>query len=359
MKNTQNAKLVLQDGSIYRGTAFGYQGSAAGEVVFNTAMTGYPENLTDPSYKGQILISTYPLVGNYGVPGNAVENGVLAHYESSKVQVSGFIIQEYSFDYSHWNAVISLDEWLKQHNVPGIYGLDTRALTKKLREHGSLLGKIIIDEQDLDFYDPNADNLVAQVSIPRKEIYGDGKYKILLVDCGVKNNIIRCLLSRDATVIRVPWNHDLSREEFGGIFLSNGPGDPQMCTELINNIKPFLHTETPVFGICLGSQIMGLAAGADTYKLKYGHRGHNQPVQKAGTHQCFITTQNHGYVVDEETLPEDWEPLFVNLNDGSCEGIQHKTKPFFATQFHPEASGGPQDTEFLFDEFMEFVKSRK
>ncbi len=351
--------LVLEDGTEFKGKSFGYEGSISGEVVFNTAMTGYPESLTDPSYKGQILVLTYPLIGNYGVPGTSKENNLHKFFESHVLHISGLIISDYSMKYSHWNAAQSLSEWLKSGNIPGVFGIDTRELTKILREKGTMLGKIIADQKDTDFYNPAADNLVAQVSIKQKETYGSGEYKILLVDCGVKYNIIRCLLDRDTTVTRVPWDYDFSNEDYDGLFISNGPGDPKQCTVTIENIRKAYEKNKPIYGICLGNQLMALAAGANTYKLKYGHRSHNQPVIKVGTDKAYITSQNHGYAIDNSTLNESWQPLFLNLNDNTNEGMVHKTKPFFSTQFHPEASSGPLDTEFLFDDFIDLVQKHK
>jgi len=359
MQDFQKIKLILEDGTVFEGKSFGYNKSVAGEVVFYTAMTGYPESLTDPSYTGQILVSTYPMIGNYGVPANLKEEGIFQFYESNKVHISGLIISDYSTEYSHWNAMKSLGDWLKEHKVPGIFGIDTRAVTKMLREKGSMLGKIVLDGEDIDFYDPNKENLVAEASIKEKVVYGDGEHKVVLVDCGVKYNILRCLLKRNTTVIRVPWNYDFTREEYDGIFLSNGPGDPQMCDETVKNIKKALQGDKPIMGICLGNQLLGRAAGASTYKLKYGHRSHNQPVLLKDTNRCFITSQNHGYAIDSKTLPADWEPMFSNVNDGTNEGICHKTKPFFSTQFHPEAASGPVDTEYLFDQFIENIKKCK
>ncbi len=356
MQESKKIKLVLDDGTEYTGKSFGYCGSVSGEVVFNTAMTGYPESLTDPSYYGQILISTYPLIGNYGVPQNKIVNGLPEVFESDKIQVKGFVISDYSFEYSHWNAKKSLAEWLKENKVPGIYGIDTRALTKKLREKGTMLGKIIFEDNDIDFVDPNISNLVEKVSVKEKEIYGNGKKKIVLVDLGVKNNIIRCLLKRDTTVIKVPWNYDFTKEDYDGLVISNGPGNPTFCKPTIKNIKEATGNDKPIFGICMGNQLLSLANGGEIYKLKYGHRSHNQPVRQIGTNRCFITSQNHGYAVDDKNLEEGWEPYFINLNDGTSEGIKHKTKPFFSTQFHPEASSGPTDTEFLFDEFLGMIE---
>lgn len=351
----KKAKLILENGQSFEGYQFGYDHSIAGEVVFNTAMTGYPESLTDPSYKGQLLVATYPLIGNYGVPGSQRKNDMREHYESSKIQINAFIISEYSETYSHWNAANSLSEWMKEEKICGIAGIDTRALTKVLREHGAMLGKIIVDNQDIDFVDPNKENLVDLVSVNEVQEYGNGKYRIVLVDCGVKNNIIRELLKRNTTVIRVPWDFNFNEIEYDGIFISNGPGDPTKCDVAIQHIKYAMEGSTPIFGICLGNQLMALAAGAKTYKLKYGHRGHNQPVLLANSDSAYITSQNHGFAVDNKTLPEDWKPLFTNLNDGTNEGMKHRRKAFFSTQFHPEASGGPTDTSFLFDDFIENV----
>ena len=356
MLQLKQAKLTLEDGTVFTGKSFGSEKAVAGEVVFYTGMTGYPESLTDPSYTGQILVSTYPMIGNYGVPVNRMENGVHAHYESDKLHITALIISDYSFEYSHWNAEKSLSDWLKEWNVPGIFGIDTRALTKILREKGSMLGKIEFEDQPIDFYDPNKENLVAIASCSKKEVYGNGKHKVVLVDCGVKNNIIRCLLDRDATVIRVPWDYDFTGEQYDGLFISNGPGDPAMCDATVKYIKSAIDAEKPIMGICLGNQLLARAAGAETYKLKYGHRSHNQPVLLTGTNRCYITSQNHGFAVATETLPNDWEPLFTNVNDNTNEGIRHKTKPFFSTQFHPEASSGPTDTEFLFDDFINNIR---
>lgn len=356
MRERNLIKLTLEDGTVYAGRSFGAEVPAAGEVVFNTAMTGYPESLTDPSYRGQILCLTYPLVGNYGAPVKEEENDLYRFYESASIHIAGLIVSDYSFEYSHWNATESLDEWLKKNNVPGVYGIDTRALTKRLREKGTMLGKLETENVKTDFYDPGKVNLVAEVSTHDKKIYGSGKYRIMLVDCGVKYNIIRNLLRRNTTIIRVPWDYDYHRDDYDGLFLTNGPGDPRMCDKTISNVRRSLDGDKPIFGICLGNQLMALASGADTYKLKYGHRSHNQPVIQAGTEKSYITSQNHGYAVDNSTLKDEWEPLFINLNDQTNEGMTHRSKPFFSTQFHPEASGGPTDTDFLFDIFINNIE---
>ncbi len=357
----KRAAIVFEDGSRYEGYSFGYDVGAAGEVVFYTAMTGYVESLTDPSYKGQILVPTYPMIGNYGVPSaDRDEWGIEKFYESDRIHCAALVVSYYSDEYSHWNGVRSLGDWLREQHVPAICGVDTRAITQKLRESGSMLGRIEIEGGEvLPFYDPNTDNVVAQVSTRERVVYGDGPYRVAVVDCGVKYNILRCLLRRGATVIRVPWDYDFSQEDYDGLFLSNGPGDPSQCGATIAHIAAALKEDRPIMGICLGNQLLARAAGASTYKLKYGHRGHNQPVMVPGTNRCHITSQNHGFAIDDRTLPADWQTLFVNVNDGTNEGIRHRSKPFFSTQYHPEASSGPVDTEYLFDEFMDNIKAWK
>ncbi len=350
------AQLILEDGTVYTGNPFGAATAVSGEVVFNTGMVGYPETLTDPSYKGQILILTYPLIGNYGVPGDEREDSLMKYFESERIHVQALVVSSYTEDYSHWNAKRSLSQWMQEYNIPGIRGVDTRQLTKKLRENGTMLGKIIYGAEDIDFDDPNQRKLADEVSIKEPVEYAKGKKRILLVDCGVKNNIIKALLRRNITVIRVPWNYDLTREKADGILISNGPGDPKIYTETIDNVKRFLSKNIPILGICLGSQILALAAGADTFKLKYGHRSQNQPCMERGTKRCYITSQNHGYAVDSDTLPEDWREWFFNNNDGTNEGVLHISKPFFGTQFHPEASPGPDDSEIIFDMFVRAMK---
>lgn len=357
MQQQRTVQLLLDDGSVFHGKSFGYEKATAGEVVFNTAMTGYPESLTDPSYSGQLMVLTYPLVGNYGVPPRTFEaNGLATFMESEKIHAEAIIVSDYSFEYSHWNAVESLGSWLKDEKVAGIYGIDTRELTKLLREKGSMKGKIVFDAADeIDFVDPNLINQVDIVSCKEVITYGNGSKKVVLVECGVKHNIIRCLLKRDVTVIRVPWNYDFTNMEYDGLFISNGPGDPDTCEAAVINIRKAMERNTPICGICMGNQLLAKAGGASIYKLKYGHRSHNQPVRMVGTERCFITSQNHGYAVDNSTLGADWEPLFINMNDGTNEGIKHKTKPYFSAQFHPEACSGPTDTEFLFDKFVELL----
>ncbi|MDE5550188.1 MAG: glutamine-hydrolyzing carbamoyl-phosphate synthase small subunit, partial [Bacteroidaceae bacterium] len=361
----REAKLILDDGTVFCGWSFGAEQNATGEVVFNTAMTGYPESLTDPSYAGQILVTTYPLIGNYGVPTVALEdNGLPVLMESERIHPTALVVADYSEQYSHWNAKESLATWLKREGVPGITGIDTRRLTMLLREHGVMKGRIELEgvekPETADNQDYGSVNWVEKVSCKDVIVYqpiGEKKHRVVLVDCGVKANIIRCLIRRGIEVVRVPWDYDFNQLDFDGLFLANGPGDPERCEKTVGHIRAFLNSPVvrPCMGICLGNQLLAKAAGATTYKLKYGHRSHNQPVQQVGTTRCFITSQNHGYAVDDTTLPEDWESLFVNMNDGSNEGVRHKTKPWMSAQFHPEACSGPVDTEFLFDDFVKML----
>ncbi len=361
-------KLILKDGTEVKGESFGYELKKGevmdGEVVFNTAMVGYPETFTDPSYAGQILVLTFPMIGNYGVTEEIDENGLSKHFESTKIHLRGIVVSEESEENSHWESKQKLSDFLKKHKIPALKGVDTRALTQKLREHGVMLGKIADESvkfsKRMEFEDPNKVNLVAEVSPEEKTILkakGKEKARVALLDCGIKHNIIRAFLDRGVTVIRLPWDYDLSKleEKYDGVFVSNGPGDPQVADKTIASMKWAMKENKVVFGICLGSQLMGLAVGAKTYKLKYGHRSANQPcidiVNNKGE-RCYITSQNHGFAVDEKTLPKDWIVWFKNANDGTVEGIRHKTKPWFSVQFHPEASPGPEDAAFLFDEFI-------
>ena len=368
----KDVTLVLQDGTKFQGKSFGYEKDVVGEVVFNTAMMGYPESLTDPSYAGQMMVLTYPLVGNYGVPPFTFggkrewESGanVLPDFmESDKIYAKALIVSDYSEQYSHWNAVESLSAWLKREQVPGVTGVDTRALTKVLREQGVMMGRLLFGEGPVDCAncavngseDYGRINWVERVSCKDVIRYNEGAgRRVVLVDCGVKANIIRCLTARGCEVIRVPWNYDYTSMAFDGLFLANGPGDPDLCVAAVEVLKHQMSmSRKPICGICMGNQLLGKAAGATIYKLKYGHRSHNQPVREIGTTRCYVTSQNHGYAVDAATLGKDWRELFVNMNDGSNEGICHQTNPWFSSQFHPEACSGPVDTEFMFDRFVD------
>lgn len=366
--------LILADGTVFRGQSFGAKKDTDGEVVFNTGMVGYPESMTDPSYRGQILTFTFPFIGNYGVPSEAKnEWGFSKNFESEEIHMRAIICQNESRDFSHFNAVSSLHEWMVHHEIPGISGIDTRALTKKLRETGVMLGHIVQDEAIVDsgtwkaekIEDPNDRNLAADVCCTEVITYEPSKAdfplgpiaSIVAYDCGIKRNILRSWLKRGVTVHRVPWDYDLksSQLKYDALFLSNGPGDPKKCTATIEQIRYALGKGIPTFGICLGNQLLALAIGGDTYKLKYGHRGANQPCieWKDGkpTKRCIITSQNHGFAVSDK-LPSGWQVWFTNANDGSVEGIRHESGKFFSVQFHPEAAPGPEDANYLFDEVL-------
>jgi len=381
MKKSIAARLVLEDGTEYAGYSFGKPRTVAGEVVFTTGMTGYPETLSDPSFYGQILVFTYPLIGNYGVPlepgtlSAALDgNGIPLYFESEKIQAAGLVVSEVCRTPSHFPPAAPLPLWLEKNNVPGICGIDTRALTRHIRECGTMRGKIITEGKgDVRIDSGDIENPVGKVSSDRVIVYrgaqvrnpgapqdGGSALKIVLVDCGVKANIIRCLLERGAEIVRVPWNHDLTDIDYDGIFLSNGPGDPKSCGKTIAAVRRAFARGKPVFGVCLGNQIMALAAGGDTYKLPYGHRAQNQPcIELDGTKRCYITSQNHGYAVRAESLPRGWEPWFVNANDGTVEGVRSVNAPFSAVQFHPEGCPGPRDTEFLIDRFLNQCKAMR
>jgi len=341
--------LLLEDGIRFPGRHFGSLRPATGEVVFNTGMVGYTEALTDPSYRGQILVMTYPLIGNYGVPerGSGESN-----FESRRIQVSAIILSEICNEPSHWNSFITLSAWLEREGVPGLTCRDTRALTKRLRTHGTMLGSVGVGEQHEPISQADRSAVVQEVTVTSPITYERGEKKVILIDCGCKESILNNLLDRNLTVSRVPFDYDFQREKFDGVVISNGPGDPKVCSQTIANVRSMLGRNIPIFGICLGSQILALAAGGNTFKLKFGHRGQNQPCIASGTLRCYITSQNHGYAVDSKAMPVDWEEWFVNANDGTNEGLRHQHKPFYGVQFHPEAAPGPTDANFLFDTFV-------
>ena len=376
------ATLILQDGTTFHGQSFGAKKDSDGEVVFNTGMAGYPESMTDPSYRGQILVFTYPLIGNYGVPSEEKNAwGFSKNFESEAIHVRGIVVAQVSEDHSHFAAVSSLSRWMEHDGIPGITGIDTRALTKKLRETGVMLGRIVADDEmqkaksimQKEIPDPNKENLVAEVSCKEPITYepegGIWESTIVAFDCGMKRNILRSFLKRGIRVHRVPWDYNLQTTQlpYDGVFISNGPGDPKACIPTIAQIRWSIQQGIPTFGICLGNQLMALAVGGDTYKLKYGHRGANQPCvewkEESGkwkeSSRCIITSQNHGFAVDEKKLPSGWHVWFTNANDGTVEGITHESGKFRAVQFHPEATPGPEDANYLFDEFIALMKKGK
>ena len=354
-----DGKLELADGTVYTGKSFGFNRSVAGEVVFTTGMVGYPETMTDPSYQGQILVLTFPLIGNYGVPNVEHDaDGLTRFFESvgGKIYITGLIVSEYCFDESHWQAVKTLSQWLQDHRVPALFGVDTRNLVIRLRDGGTGLGKINIGAVDVPLEDPNLRDLVGEVTTKYPVEYGHGAMTVLCLDMGIKLNTVRCFLKRGVRFRIVPYDWDIKTEKYDGLFISNGPGDPAMNRKTIENVRWALTQDKPIFGICMGNHVLAHAAGGKTYKMKYGNRGQNQPCRDALTGRVLITTQNHGFAVDPKSLPDEWMEYYTNCNDGSNEGIRHKTKPFFSVQFHPEARCGPLDSEFLFDEFIANVK---
>ena len=352
------AKLILEDGEVLTGTSFWAETNITGEVVFNTGMVWYPETLTDPSYKSQILTCTYPLLGNYGIPdfSKVDKYGIKQHFESDKIHISALIVSEYSENYNHHEWHTSLSEFLKSQGIPAITGIDTRYLTQKIRDNWCMLWKIEIGTQKntQKFIDPNKQMLSLEVCTKEKKIYGTGKKRICLVDMWVKNNILRNLLKFDTTVIRVPGDYEFMKEasEFDGIFISNGPGDPALYTQTIDQIKKALRKNIPIFGICLGNQLLAHAVWAKTYKMKYGHRGQNQPCKDLQTGKCIITSQNHWFAIDESTLPRNVKPWFTNINDKTNEWIYFTKKNARSVQFHPESSPGPNDSQYLFEQFI-------
>lgn len=353
-EDDRRAWLILEDGTAFGGFSFGAPpNGSAGEVVFNTGMVGYPESFTDPSYRGQILALTYPLIGNYGVPAD-FERELSNYYESTRVHLAGLVVSDYSEFHHHWTAVRGLSDLLKEQGVPGIEGVDTRALTKRLREHGTMAG-CITDSPKRAELAIKPRHVVEEVSVSGVKEYEGGKKRVAVVDCGCKNTIVRSLMARGLTVIKVPWDYDVTGLDIDGVLFSNGPGDPKACKATIETARKVLDAGIPAFGICLGNQILALAAGASTYKLKFGHRSQNQPCKLMHSQRCYITSQNHGYAVDVSTLPDGFEPWFTNLNDDTNEGLRHVAKPVLSVQFHPEAMPGPVDTGFLFDEFVSMM----
>ncbi|KAJ2745351.1 Multifunctional pyrimidine synthesis protein CAD [Coemansia sp. BCRC 34301] len=363
------AHLQLRSGETFSGGSFGAPTSTVGETVFTTSLVGYPESMTDPSYLGQVLVFTQPLIGNYGVPARTRDSfGLLRYFESERIQCRAIVVGDYAARHSHWNAVESLAEWCQREGVPAITGVDTRALVHILRGQGSTLGALnvgpsVTPAEDVKWVDPNADNLVAQASTSSVRVFNPaGDVHVALIDCGVKYNIIRSLCEQGARVSLVPWNHNIMGElsSYDGIFISNGPGSPTHCTETIEQLRSAYSVyQRPIFGICMGNQLMGLAAGLNAYKLRFGNRGHNQPAVDLTTGKCVITSQNHGYALDDSVMPSGWDRFYVNANDGSNEGIRHLEKPFRSVQFHPEAKGGPLDTAHLFAEFVDQVRAMK
>lgn len=366
-------RLVLADGSTFVGRSFGAPCEVRGEVVFHTGLVGYVEALTDPSYRGQILALTYPLQGNYGVPGSARPDGTqpvaAPVFESDRIQVAGLIIAQYTPVPSHHAAQKSLGQWLQEHNVPALCGIDTRALTKRLRQHGTLTGALLANGTD-DARGlasaPRTDMADVALAVQPREVrtYEGSGPRILVLDTGCKESIVTSLLQRGASVVRAPasapWEALL--DGCDGVLLGNGPGDPKDLPQLVDRIRKlfaFRAGSLPLFGICLGHQLLARAAGAETYKLPFGHRSHNQPVLDLMSRRAYVTSQNHGYAVDDSTLPADFTPWFVSLNDGTSEGMRHRYRPIVSVQFHPEAAAGPRDTAFLFDEFLRMVTTIK
>ena len=365
----EKCSLILSNNEVLEGYLIGKPTRASGEMVFTTGMVGYSEAITDPSYFGQILVFTYPLVGNYGIPSlsESSPDFIPSGFESLKAQTKAVVITTDSPESHHWNSFRTLDQWLKEQGITGIVGIDTRHLVHQIRSHAQLMGKVvpgvIADQNEVreivsqePFFDPGSQNILSKVSTPERRVVGAGKTKIGLIDCGVKWNIVRQLLENDCEVELIPYDADFDSVDCDAWLLSNGPGNPKNSGDLIASVRKLLEGDKPILGICLGHQVLSLAAGAATERMAYGHRGHNQPVFQVGTRKGFITSQNHGYVVTNDSLPDDWDVWFLNVNDHTNEGIRHKYKPFRSVQFHPEAAGGPRDTGWILNNFVKEVR---
>lgn len=368
-------KLIFDDGTVLDGLGFGYSTTVFGEIVFNTGMVGYPETLTDPSYRGQILTLTYPLVGNYGVPDPSIkdEDGISKFFESDKIQVRGLVVHELSQSASHWNLSMTLDEWLYKEKVPGISGIDTRGLTKKLRSKGVMMAALAVSDSEIDVEkvknqlaeapNYNSEKFMDDVSTKEEKIYGDGEKSVVVLDTGAKNAILRNIRNLGYKVIKLPWNTPFEKilsYNPKGVVISNGPGDPQNCPDTIETAKKLIENNIPTLGICLGAQIIGLAGNTETYKLKYGHRGQNKPCINLENNQIYVTSQNHGYGIDPDSLKNsDFNLWFKNADDKTVEGIKHKKQKCIAVQFHPEAAPGPFDCKFVFEELDNLMGEEK
>ena len=368
-------KLVFDDGTVLDGMGFGHSGIAFGEIVFNTGMVGYTETLTDPSYSGQILMMTYPLVGNYGVPDPTLvdKDGIQKYFESSRIQARGLVVHELSLTASHWNLHMTLDEWLYREKIPGISGIDTRELTKKLRTGGVRMVALVVSDSKIDTDDIskelakaphyNSERFMDVVSTNQEIVYGSDSESVVVIDTGVKNAILRNIRNLGYKVIKLPWNTPIDKilsYNPKGVVISNGPGDPQNCPETINIAKSLIEKNIPTLGICLGAQIIGIAGNTQTYKLKYGHRGQNKPCVNVENNQVYVTSQNHGYGIMPESLDSsEFNLWFTNADDHTVEGIKHKTQNCVAVQFHPEASPGPYDCKFVFEELKKLMEERK
>ncbi len=368
-------KLIFDDGSVLDGMGFGYSTTTVGEIVFNTGMVGYTETLTDPSYCGQILTLTHPLVGNYGVPNPDTKDkdGIPKYFESEKIQVRGLVIHELSLVASHWNMSMTLDEWLYNEKIPGISGIDTRALTKKLRDDGVMMAALVVSDEEINVEEIkqnlssstnyNSEEFMEEVSTKSDQIIGDEKQSVVVIDTGTKNAILRNIRNIGYKVIKVPWNSTIEKilsYKPKGVIISNGPGDPQKCLDTIKTAKSLIEKNIPTLGICLGAQIIGLAGNTSTYKLKYGHRGQNKPCLNLDNNQVYVTSQNHGYCINPDSLKDsEFDLWFKNTDDKTVEGIKHKNQKCIAVQFHPEASPGPYDCKFIFEELKNLMEEGK